>query len=115
MIEECNKGGTCNVVSLKIDVDQNKDITRAKNVRGFPTFILFKDEKELDRMSGADKNRLERMINKYKTCQPPSQVKEVTTLPDLNQELQDAGDKLVVVGFFADWCPPSACIKPSKS
>ena len=38
---------------LKIDVDKNQDVAAKYNVRGVPTFVLFKNGKILWRESGA--------------------------------------------------------------
>lgn len=40
-------------VVLKVDVDKNPAASRAYNVRGVPTFIIFKGGKEVWRQSGA--------------------------------------------------------------
>lgn len=40
-------------VILKVDVDKNQAASQAFNVRGVPTFVLFKDGKEVWRKSGA--------------------------------------------------------------
>ena len=116
LITKCNADENCNVVSLKVDSDSaiGKDLMRAKNIRAFPTFILIKNGKEVKRMTGACKPKLERLIGQNKVKVVP-ELPEMTTMLALNQALMDAGDKLVVVGVFADWCPASVCAEPSKS
>ena len=50
---------------IKIDIDQNPKAAQAFNVRGVPTFILFKNGKQLWRQSGAiPKHLLADAINK---------------------------------------------------
>ena len=39
-------------------------------------------------------------------------VRKIETLDDFTQMLIEAGDKLVVVDFYADWCGPCKMISP---
>ncbi|MEP0984317.1 thioredoxin [Ekhidna sp.] len=49
---------------IKVDIDKNQAAANKYNVRGVPTFILFKNGKQLWRQSGAiPKQMLEQAIN----------------------------------------------------
>lgn len=65
VLEELKKdvGGKARII--KIDIDQNPGAAQAFNVRGVPTFILFKNGQQLWRQSGAlPKHMLADAINK---------------------------------------------------
>ncbi|KAF6150880.1 hypothetical protein GIB67_020963 [Kingdonia uniflora] len=52
-------------VFLKVDIDELRDVAAGWNISSVPTFIFLKKGKEIDRMSGADKNGLERKIAQH--------------------------------------------------
>jgi len=51
---------------IKIDCDKNKGAKEHADVKCFPTFKFWKNEKELDKLEGASKEKLIEMINKHK-------------------------------------------------
>ncbi|KAI3720263.1 hypothetical protein L6452_21176 [Arctium lappa] len=55
-----------NVEFIKIDVDELPDVAKDHGVQAMPTFVLLKKGKELDRVVGAKKDELHRMIEKHR-------------------------------------------------
>mmetsp|Transcript_22501 Transcript_22501/g.31733 ORF Transcript_22501/g.31733 Transcript_22501/m.31733 type:complete len:106 (-) Transcript_22501:96-413(-) len=51
---------------FKVDVDDAEDVASACDISSMPTFIFFKDGKELHRFSGASAQMLEETVAKYK-------------------------------------------------
>jgi len=49
---------------LAVDVDAAKPIAQKYAVSSMPTFVFFRNGKEIDRFSGADENKLESMISR---------------------------------------------------
>ncbi|MGI6068946.1 MAG: thioredoxin family protein [Blautia sp.] len=43
---------------LKLDFDKNKDLTAEYKVTGYPTLVLLRDGKEIDRLSGLQQKPL---------------------------------------------------------
>uniref|UniRef100_A0A7C9CHY0 Thioredoxin domain-containing protein n=2 Tax=Opuntia streptacantha TaxID=393608 RepID=A0A7C9CHY0_OPUST len=54
-----------NAVFLKIDIDEARDVASQRNISSVPTFFFIKDGKEIDKVVGADRSSLERMIAQY--------------------------------------------------
>ena len=54
-----------NVVFIRVDSDQNRDLAGQYGVSGLPTFVLVIHGDEVDRVVGADPNALESKIQQY--------------------------------------------------
>jgi thioredoxin 1 len=52
------------VKAVKIDVDAEEDLAASLKVEAMPTFIAFKDGKEVDRFLGADANGIAALFAK---------------------------------------------------
>ncbi|CAK7198659.1 Thioredoxin-like protein 1 [Sporothrix eucalyptigena] len=60
-----NQLGRENAVTfVKIDTDAQKDIAAKYSIRAMPTFLLFRDGNEIERVQGADPRKLESLVNK---------------------------------------------------
>ncbi|KAI0275371.1 thioredoxin [Gloeopeniophorella convolvens] len=46
----------------KVDVDQQEDISQEVRIRAMPTFLIFKDGKEVGKLVGADSTALEQLL-----------------------------------------------------
>jgi len=53
-------------VVLKIDVDVNEDVAQDCSIEAMPTFLVFKNGNEVDRLMGASKEKLEALFMKHK-------------------------------------------------
>lgn len=54
------------VVFLKVDVDENGDVSREYSVSAMPTFVFLKNRREVSRIRGADSHSLRSTIQRYK-------------------------------------------------
>ncbi|XXG48424.1 hypothetical protein AAC387_Pa02g2875 [Persea americana] len=54
------------VVFVKIDVDELRDVAQDWKVEAMPTFVLVKKGKEVDRLMGAQKDELKKKIEKFR-------------------------------------------------
>ncbi|SPN96793.1 related to thioredoxin-like protein [Cephalotrichum gorgonifer] len=52
------------ITFVKVNTETQKDIARAYRVTSLPTFILFRDGKEVSKVTGADPTKLQEMVNK---------------------------------------------------
>jgi thioredoxin 1 len=53
------------VVFLKCDVDQAEALSQEYNIEAMPTFVFFKDGKEIHRMVGGNPKQLADDVEKY--------------------------------------------------
>lgn len=51
---------------VKIDVDELDDVAQEYGVQAMPTFVLIKKGKVVDKIVGADKDGLQKKIQKHK-------------------------------------------------
>ncbi|KAK8586873.1 hypothetical protein V6N13_085892 [Hibiscus sabdariffa] len=51
---------------VKLDVDELPDVAQEFGVQAMPTFVLLKNGKEVDRVVGAQKNELEKKVDKHR-------------------------------------------------
>ena len=61
-VDKLNTAYNDNVLFIKVDVDNFEDLTEECGVSAMPTFVLYKEGKEIDRLQGADKKNLEMKI-----------------------------------------------------
>ena len=53
-------------IFLVVDVDENEETAAECSISAMPTFIVFKNGKEVDKIRGANETALKSMINKHK-------------------------------------------------
>ena len=54
------------VVFIKVDVDENQETAAKYNVSAMPTFVFIKGGEVVDRLMGANPDRLQELINELK-------------------------------------------------
>jgi thioredoxin 1 len=54
------------VIFIKIDIDKNDELSNKFLINVLPTFVLFKQGKEIYRLTGTDVTNLKREIEKFK-------------------------------------------------
>jgi len=54
-----------NVRFMKVDAEKNREISKKYNIEAYPTTLIFKDGKFVEKFVGADGGKLENMIKKY--------------------------------------------------
>ena len=64
-----------NVTFVKVDVDEAGDIASHLQISAMPTFVFFKGGREIERIQGADINRVQSLVAQHETVPRP-------TIPD---------------------------------
>ncbi|XP_045920356.1 thioredoxin-like [Micropterus dolomieu] len=65
--DESQKPENANVIFLKVDVDEAKDVSRSCKIRCMPTFQFYKNGVKVDEFSGADKATLVKKLAALRT------------------------------------------------
>ena len=102
-----------NVKFVKINVDNNKSIAQRFNIRSIPYVALFKDGKKVDEFTGLLPEASIRKFLTSNTGKEPSGTMNFKKAYDFTlQDLEGNTVKLseikgvVVLDFWATWCPP---------
>lgn len=53
-----------NITFVKVDVDEVEDVASECEINAMPTFLVFKDGVEVDKLLGASKDKLTAMVEK---------------------------------------------------
>ncbi len=56
------------ITFAKIDTDKNQDCASTYGVRSMPTFMMFKDGKQIDFLVGTNPNKIKEMVEKSINC-----------------------------------------------
>lgn len=56
----------CDVVFLKVNVDDNGDLSKEYGVSGIPHFVFIKNSKKVSEFSGANEAKIKETIQMYK-------------------------------------------------
>lgn len=64
-LEEYANQYTGKIVVLKVNVDDNDELTVRFNISSMPTFVFIMNGKQVDSFSGANEDKLEKFIQQY--------------------------------------------------
>jgi len=57
-------------IFLKVDIDKHPGTGSANRISAMPTFVLFRNRAEVDRLTGADKTKLEAKVKQHYSAAP---------------------------------------------
>jgi hypothetical protein len=56
------------ITFVRVDTDKHNEIAEAYRIQSVPTFILFQDGKEINKVVGADPHKLQQMLTKLEAA-----------------------------------------------
>lgn len=88
-----------NVTFLKVDVDEAQDIAQQYRISAMPTFVFFKNGEEVERIQGADYNRLKSLVDSLGTAPPLPEIPDDEKLSSMSvKELMGLAKALAAAG-----------------
>ncbi|KAJ3354232.1 Hsp90 cochaperone [Entophlyctis luteolus] len=96
-----------NVNFLKVDVDEMRSIASSHSITAMPTFVFFKNGETLDKVVGADINKVEQLLSVFATDTSAMTAEE---LKALGNKAFSANNHEVAIKYFSD-----AIAKDSKN
>ncbi|KAJ3353854.1 Hsp90 cochaperone [Entophlyctis luteolus] len=88
-----------NVNFLKVDVDEMKSIATAHNITAMPTFVFFKNGETLDKVVGADINKVEQLLSVFTADTSALTAEE---LKALGNKAFSANNHELAIKYFSD-------------
>jgi thioredoxin 1 len=97
---------------IKVEQTENKELVTREGVSCYPSFYFYKDGKKVDKLEGADEEKL--ILQSKKLIDENYEEIHYAVQLDTEQEFDDClkTHEIVFVDFTATWCPPCKMIKP---
>ena len=71
LFQELASSYSSKIVFVKVDGDQSRELCQQQGIQGFPTFQFYLREQQIESFSGADRNRLQRIVEEHANQEPP--------------------------------------------
>jgi len=73
-----------NIIFVKLNDDANDEIAHKYKIRSFPTFLVLKNGTQIDKLEGANRDKLEELCKKYNSSSVPiPSLSQITSTPSV--------------------------------